>query len=76
MVFENVTALELHLHTGEEDPTAPLPRTEPATESSTDSGSPLKWKAMLAAMLVVSVVLSIAVTVVVRKFRASDESDD
>lgn len=76
MVFENVTALELHLHTGEEDPTAPLERPERPTETTTKSASTIKWKAMLAVMLVVSVGLSIAVTVIARKFGSREESDE
>lgn len=81
MVFENVTALELHLHTGEEDPFPSDTRSErnverpTRTETSTRRVSP---KTMAIAMLVVSITLSLVVTLLVRRFRSDgdDEEDE
>lgn len=79
MVFEDVTVLELHLHTGEEDPFPAASRSErdeerpTETERSTRRVSP---KTMAIAMLVVSIALSLVVTLLVRRFRSNngDES--
>ncbi|UWG47712.1 hypothetical protein HSRCO_1430 [Halanaeroarchaeum sp. HSR-CO] len=78
MVFENVTALELHLHTSEEAPLPPVSRPDRSAdrsskkETSTRRVSP---KTMAIAMLVVSISLSIVVTLVVRRFRSNGDDE-
>lgn len=78
MVFEDVTALELHFHTGEEDPLPPVSRSERTEKDSTETATSTRRvspKTMAIAMLVVSITLSLVVTLLVRRFR-SDGDDE
>lgn len=70
MVFEDVTALELHLHVGDEDTEdrkRPVSRRHRTEVAESKSRKPLL---MAAVMVVVSIVVSIGVTLLVRKFRS------
>ena len=77
MAFENMTALELHLHLGgetepEDDKTAPRIERPFEDDQSSDVPKPI---VMLLAAVFVSITLSILVTLVVRWFK-SDDGDD
>ncbi|MFB6125112.1 MAG: hypothetical protein ABEJ59_04050 [Halanaeroarchaeum sp.] len=78
MVFENVTMVELHLHTGEEDETPdvrPTRRVE-VTEESPSKPSRVKRSLLVAlALTVVSVAVSVGVTLAVRRFRGGDAAE-
>jgi hypothetical protein len=77
MAFENMTALELHLHLGEEtepDADKPTPRIERPTEDEQPSGLPKPILLLLAAV-VVSITLSAIVTLVVKRFKSDDGVD-
>lgn len=77
MVFENVTMVELHLHTDDdegEESVGRAARSVEVTEEPASNPSRVKRSLFIAlALTVVSVAVSVGVTVAVRRFRADDE---
>ena len=70
MVFEDVTALELHVHTGEPDPMASPSRPESTVEESGDSSSGQSTVLLVAVAVLASLVVSALVAVLIRRIRS------
>ncbi|MFB6132415.1 MAG: hypothetical protein ABEJ44_03290 [Halanaeroarchaeum sp.] len=77
MVFENVTALELHVHTGEdtEVSTEPAPQERHVVRTTTPLAT-VKTVALFVAMVLVSIGISVLATFLVRRFSSRDENGE
>lgn len=81
MVLENVTALELHLHLGEEQDAEenevpePAPQDRYVVETESPMGT-VKSVALIAVMVVVSIGISLLATFLARKFGSRGSTDE
>lgn len=77
MVFEKVTALELHLHVGEDTEVSPEPTPQERHVVKTKTPvAKMKTVALLVAMVVASIGISLLATVIARKFGSRDDTDE